>query len=74
MNMEKKILEILRTVLEMPTIDETCSQQNCDNWDSLHHLNLIIELQMEFDISLEPEEIAEMHSYEDVVKMVKSKL
>jgi len=31
-------------------------------WDSLRHLNLIIELENEFNISFELEEIAEMKS------------
>ena len=72
--MEQKILELLKAVFKVDDIDETCSQQNCEKWDSMNHLDLVVELEMEFGISLEPEEIAVMRSYDDVVRVVKSKL
>ncbi|MBR3698922.1 MAG: acyl carrier protein [Bacteroidales bacterium] len=72
--MENKILEIMRSVFQIDTVDETCSQQNCAKWDSMNHLNLVVELEMAFGISLEPEEIALMRSYDDVLRIVKNKL
>ena len=71
--MEQKILEILKSVFQLDDIDETCSQQNCEKWDSMNHLNLVIELEMEFGISLEPEEIASMRIYDDVLRIIKTK-
>lgn len=71
--MEQKILELMKSVFQTDTIDETCSQQNSEKWDSMNHLNLVIELEMEFDISLEPEEIALMRSYTDVLRIIKTK-
>lgn len=72
--MEEKILEILKNVFELETVDKTCSQTTCEKWDSMGQLNLVVELESEFDITLEPEEIAEMKSYNDVVKLVSAKL
>lgn len=72
--MEQRILEIMKTVFQTDTVDETCSQQNCKQWDSMNHLNLVVELEMEFGVSFEPEEIAVMRSYDDVVQTVKNKL
>lgn len=72
--MENKILEIMRSVFQIDTVDETCSQQTCAKWDSMNHLNLVVELEMAFGISLEPEEIALMRSYNDVLRIVKNKL
>lgn len=72
--MEQKILELMKSVFQMDMIDETCSQRNCEKWDSMNHLNLVVELEMEFGVSLEPEEIAKMQCYDDVVCIVKSKL
>lgn len=72
--MEEKILEILKNVFELETVDRTCSQTTCEKWDSMGQLNLVVELESEFDITLEPEEIAEMKSYNDVVKLVSAKL
>ena len=72
--MEEKILDILKQVFELTEIDNTCSQETCETWDSIHHLDLVVELESEFDITLEPEEIADMKSYDDVVRLVSSKL
>jgi len=71
--MDEKILNIMKEVFEMENIDLTCSQNNCERWDSLHHLNLIAELEDAFGIEFEPEEIAEMKSYDSIKKMISSK-
>ena len=71
--MEEKVLEILKNLFELDTVDETCSQENCEKWDSMGQLNLVTELEMEFDVSLEPEEIGEMKSYEDIINLLKAK-
>ena len=71
--MEDKILEVMKSVFQTDDIDKTCSQQNCEKWDSMNHLNLIVELEMELGVSFEPEEIAKMRSFDDVVQIVKNK-
>ena len=71
--MEEKVLEILKNLFELDSVDETCSQDNCDKWDSMGQLNLVVELESEFDITLEPEEIGEMKSYNDIVSLLKNK-
>lgn len=72
--MEEKILDILKETFELESVDTTCSQATCPAWDSMGQLNLVAELEDAFDISLEPEEIGEMKSFEDVVRLVSSKL
>ena len=71
--MEEKVLEILKNLFELDTVDETCSQETCEKWDSMGQLNLVAELEMEFDISLEPEEIGEMKCFNDIVKLLSQK-
>lgn len=71
--MEEKVLEILQNVFELESVDTTCSQTTCEKWDSMGVLNLVVELETEFDVSLEPEEIGEMKSYTDIVRILKSK-
>jgi len=71
--MEEKVLEILKNVFELETVDTTCSQTTCEKWDSMGQLNLVVELESEFDVSLEPEEIGEMKSYDDIIRIIKSK-
>ena len=72
MNMEEKVLDILRNLFEDDNIDETCSQRNCDKWDSMAQINLAIELEEAFGIILEPEQIGEMVSYTDIVRILNS--
>ncbi len=71
--MEEKVLEILKSVFELDSVDKTCSQENCEKWDSMGVLNLVVELETEFDISLEPEEIGEMKCFNDIIKLLKNK-
>lgn len=66
-------MEILKNVFELETVDTTCSQTTCEKWDSMGQLNLVVELESEFDISLEPEEIGEMKSFEDIIRILKTK-
>lgn len=69
--MEEKVLEILKDVLELDSIDETCSQASCEKWDSMAQLNIVVELESEFDVTLEPEDIANMKSYADIIRILK---
>lgn len=72
--MEEKILCVLKNVLGLASATTALSQQNCDKWDSLRHLNLIVELESEFGVEFDPEEIAEMKSLEDIERILKQKL
>ena len=71
--MEEKVLEILKELFELDTVDETCSQETCEKWDSMGQLNLVVELESEFDVTLEPEEIGEMKSFNDIIRILKGK-
>lgn len=71
--MEERILEILKETFELDTVDRSCSQSSCDSWDSMGQLNLVAELEDAFGVSLEPEEIGTMKSYNDIVRILKSK-
>lgn len=73
MTLEERVFDVLKNTFELDTVDNTCSQKTCEKWDSMGQLNLVVELETEFDISLEPEEIGEMVAFEDVVRILKSK-
>lgn len=72
--MKEKVIKIMKDVLEMDEVSMNTSQDNCENWNSLRHLNLVSELEDEFDVEFEPEEIAEMHSVNCVIEVIKKKL
>tara|TARA_B110000008_G_C16682029_1_gene449177 strand:+ start:248 stop:472 length:225 start_codon:yes stop_codon:yes gene_type:complete len=71
--MEEKVLNIIKDVLELEDIDNNVSQDNCYKWDSLNHLNLILEIEMEFDVSFSPEEIVEIKSASIILNLLKKR-
>ena len=71
--MKEKILNIIKDVFELEDIDNNVSQDNCIKWDSLNHLNLILEIEMEFDVSFDPEEIAEIKSASNILSLLKKR-
>jgi acyl carrier protein len=71
--MKERIKEIVGQVLRIAVDDET-SQETCAVWDSLRHLSLIIELEMAFDVSFEPKEIAQMKSIDTIERMLRAKM
>jgi len=68
--MEEKVISILRVVLDDELVDADTSQGNCDKWDSMAQLNLAVEIEAAFNVSLEPEQIAEMRSVQDIVRIL----
>ena len=64
--------EIFKT--DISNISTSTSQKTLSSWDSLAHLNLIIELEMKFDVDFEPDEISHMNSYESIKSVLKEKL
>ena len=44
------------------------------NWDSINHLNLIIELETYFDINIDPEEIIKMNDFNSIYSILKQKI
>ena len=71
--MEHKVLKIIKSIFELEKVQDNISQDNCIKWDSLNHLNLILEIESEFDVSFSPEEIAEIKSAIQIVKALKEK-
>ena len=73
--MKEQILIIMSEVFELDILDfpNEVNQEQIDNWDSLRHLNLIVELEEAFDVSFEPEEISEMISVEKIEQVIMEK-
>lgn len=69
--MKDRVLAILNRVFEMP-VDESASQETIEKWDSMSQLNIAFEIESEFGISLEPEEIAQMKSVKKIIEVLTS--
>ena len=71
--MEETIIEIMKDVLDEQDINIDSTQDSLENWNSLRHLNLVSELEDEFDVEFEPEEIAEMKSVKAILELINTK-
>lgn len=70
--MREQIKAILKQVLQLEEVRDDISQDSCNKWDSLNHLNLIVELESAFDVSFTPEDIVEMRSLDIIEKKLSS--
>jgi acyl carrier protein len=69
--MKEKIKKILEGIFGINAIPDDISQQTCVEWDSMNHLQLVVELESKFNISFEPEDIAEMDSLDAIEEKIK---
>ena len=74
--MEDKIRNIMHAVfgIETKSIDQNSTSESIENWDSLHHMNLIFALEEEFSLVFDEEEIIEMTSFSKVCNIVAEKV
>ncbi len=65
----EKVLSLMAETfnVERELLNEYTSQKNLSAWDSLRHLNLIVALEDEFEVSFEPEQIAIMTSFATIM-------
>jgi acyl carrier protein len=54
-------------------IDETMTAENVSNWDSLHHINLIVAIESEFGIKFRTSEIEKLTNVGDLLRAIEQK-
>ena len=64
--MKEKIKHIMKQVFGLAHVYDNISQLSCEKWDSLGSLNLVVNLEEEFDVVFEPDDIIEMISLESI--------
>ena len=69
--MREKIKNIMKEVFELNQIDDDITQSSCGNWTSLSSLILVVDLEEEFDIEFDPEDIVEMSSLDSIEIKIK---
>lgn len=62
--MQRRIYQIISQLFGIPEdqIKDTTAPGDVPNWDSLGHLNLILALEREFDVSFTAEEVTQLLS------------
>ncbi len=69
--MEKVIREVFP--IEAETIDENWTSDDIPDWDSVGHLNLIMEIEKEFEIKIEIEEMFEVEKLGDIIPILEKR-
>ncbi|EOI0734720.1 TPA: acyl carrier protein [Campylobacter jejuni] len=73
--MEKQFYEILENILETKVDENTnLSMENCKNWTSLNHIDIIMSLEEEFEIKFSKDELSQLKSQNELLKAIKEKL
>lgn len=72
--MEEKVFEILKNALEIDAVNSAISRSNCEQWDSLKTLNIVIDLESEFGVDFEPDEIERMDSASAILSLLSEKI
>ena len=64
-NVKDRIKNVMSVIFDVPVelITETSSVDDIENWDSLRHLNLILGLEEEFDITVPDEEVGNLINF-----------
>jgi acyl carrier protein len=72
---EDKLLDILSKVLllEKDKITDDLRRKDFEPWDSMNHLIIVSEIENEFEIFFEDEEVVELWTVGDIKKVLGSK-
>ena len=69
--MKDRIKRVMLKTFEVEIIPDDISKHNFQVWDSLKHLLLISNLEIEFNISFEPEEIFKIQNIRNIEDILK---
>lgn len=66
MDKKEQIKMVMSAVfgVSVESITEDSSKDNVESWDSLKHLNLVLALEEEFDISIPDEEVGNLVNFQ----------
>lgn len=72
MKLEEQILQIIAHILEVDVevVEMDTAIGDLVEWDSLHHLQIIAELEKTFSIKFKQEDLAELEDVSDLVALV----
>ena len=72
-----RIKSVMRSVFGMDDNDEISSEsspQTISNWDSLRHIQLVVSLEEEFDLTFTDGEITDLISFKSISNTITKKL
>ncbi len=71
--MEDKIIELIARVLNVPVGDVTLETEigELDEWDSLRNVQIIAQLEKEFEVKITPDMIMDLEDVSDIISLIK---
>lgn len=71
--MENKIIELIARVLNVPVGDVTLETEigELDEWDSLRNVQIIAQLEKEFEVKITPDMIMDLEDVSDIISLIK---
>ena len=76
MKLNEKLTNVFREVFDDQTLNlnEEMTADDVDAWDSLSHVNLMIAIEIAFDIDFKQNEIQSFSNVGELVKCIKEKI
>jgi acyl carrier protein len=72
----QKLNDIFRDLFELPELElnPSMSAADIDEWDSVNHVMLVVEIERQFKVKFHTAEVEEMKNVGDLVHMIVDKL
>ncbi|MCH7847580.1 MAG: acyl carrier protein [Planctomycetes bacterium] len=73
---ETTVTDILRTLFRQPTLEarDDLTARDVTGWDSLNHVNLIIQVEEEFGIRFSNDEVANFVNVGELKRLIRQKV
>jgi acyl carrier protein len=69
--MEQNIIEIIARILKVEACEVELDMAigDLDEWDSLHHLQILVEIENMYNIKFKQEDLAELEDVSDLISL-----
>lgn len=70
--MNNRLKNIMSNLFDIPVddINDNISHENCDQWDSLQHMNLILAIEEEFCVSLNDDDVLKIKDFISIIDIL----
>lgn len=70
--MEEKVIALIARVLNVSTSEVELDTEigELDEWDSLHNVTILAELEKEFDVKITPDMVMDLEDVSDIVSLI----
>lgn len=68
-----KIIQCLQNIFENQEIDINSSAENLNEWDSVAMINIVLEIENQFKVKINANDITNLKSYKSIKKILSNK-